>query len=145
LYGVFQKYTYPLEVAAGLDLFVGFRYHTSVEVDGYAVFLDDIEVGGPLSDVKSPTGLPDEISLSQNYPNPFNPTTTIIWTVPTSSKVTLKIHNLLGQEVGTLVDGDMSPGEFRTTWDASGYPAAVYFYRLQVGTSVQTRKLVLVK
>ncbi|MEK9135868.1 MAG: T9SS type A sorting domain-containing protein, partial [Bacteroidota bacterium] len=99
----------------------------------------------PLTDVKPSLGLPDEMTLSQNYPNPFNPSTTIVWTVPTASKVTLKIYNPLGQVVGTLVDADMDPGEYATTWDATGFPAGAYFYRLQIGSQVQTRKLVLVK
>lgn len=145
LYGVFKRYAYSVADAAGLDIFVGFRYHINVSVDGYVVFLDDVQVAGPLTGVNPNKGLPSGIVLSQNYPNPFNPSTTIQWTVPTASRVVLRIFNLLGQEVGTLVDADMEPGEYRTTWDASGFPAGAYFYKLQVGNSVQTRKLVLVK
>jgi hypothetical protein len=145
LYGVFRKYTYPLGVAAGLNIFVSFRYHIIVDVDGYAVQVDDIQVAGPLTDVQPPRGLPEEVLLSQNYPNPFNPSTTIQWTVPAKSMVTLKIFNLIGQEVGTLVESDMEAGEYRTTWDARGFTTGAYFYRLQVGNTVQTRKLVLVK
>lgn len=144
-YGVFQQYKYPLRDAAGLNIFISFRYHTNVSIDGFVVFLDDVEVSGPLTDVQPSTGPPSEMVLSQNYPNPFNPSTTILWTVPGASRVTLKIYNLLGQEVGTLVDSEMDPGTYRTAWDASGFPAGAYFYRLQIGNSVQTRKLVLVK
>lgn len=145
LYGVFRKYTYSLQDAAGLNIFVGFRYHTDVSFDGFCVYVDDIQVAGPLTDVQAPNGLPRDISLSQNYPNPFNPSTTIMWAVPVASRVTLKIFNVLGQEIGTLVNGEMGPGEYSTAWDASRFPTGAYFYRLQVGGSVQTRKLVLVK
>lgn len=145
VYGVFQKYTFSLRDAAGFNVFISFRYHTDVTVDGFVVFLDDVQVAGPLTDVGPSRGLPAEVSLAQNYPNPFNPSTTIEWTVPTASKVSLKIFNLLGEEVGTLVDADMSPGEYRTTWNASGFPTGMYFYRLQVGGAVQTRKLILAK
>jgi len=144
-YGVFRQYKYSLRDAAGLSIFISFRYHMDVSIDGYVVFLDDVEVSGPLTDVQPSNGMPDGIALSQNYPNPFNPSTTIQWTVPTKSKVTLKIFNLLGQEVGSLVDSDMEAGEYRTTWDARGFTTGAYLYRLQVGNSVQTRKLVLVK
>ncbi len=145
LYGVFQKYAFSLSDAAGLNIFISFRYHTNVSVDGYVVHVDDIQIAGPLTDVRPSNGPPEDIALSQNYPNPFNPSTTIMWTVPTSSKVTLKIFNPLGQEIGTLVDADMNPGEYSTAWDARGYPTGAYFYRLQIGNTVQTRKLVLVK
>ena len=144
-YGVFRQYKYSLGDAAGLNIFISFRYHTNVAADGFAVFLDDVEVSGPLTDVERSRGIPDEMTLLQNYPNPFNPSTTIQWSVPTVSKVTLKIFDPLGQEVGTLVDSDMEPGEYRTTWDARGFTTGAYFYRLQVGNAVQTRKLVLVK
>jgi hypothetical protein len=145
LYGVFKKYSYSLQDAIGFNIFVGLRYHIDVSVDGYAVHLDDIQVAGPLTEVRPSRGIPDMITLSQNYPNPFNPSTTIVWTVPTASKVTLKIYNPLGQEVGTLVDAKMDPGEYSTAWDARGFPTGAYFYRLQIGNTVQTRKLVLVK
>ena len=146
-YGVFRKYSFDVSPAAGLNLYVGFRYHTDVSIDGYAVFLDDVQVAGPLTDVRpSPLdNLPEDLTLAQNYPNPFNPSTTIVWTVPKDAKVSLKIFNLLGQEVGTLVDATMEPGVYRTTWDASNFPAGAYFYRLQVGGESITRKLVLAK
>jgi hypothetical protein len=146
-YGVFQKYTFNVSDAAGLNLYVGFRYHINVSVDGYVVFLDDVQVAGPLTDVHpSPlSNLPEDLTLAQNYPNPFNPSTTIVWTVPRDSRVVLKIFNLLGQEVGILVDASMEPGVYRTTWNASNFPAGAYFYRLQVGNELITRKLVLAK
>jgi len=80
--------------------------------------------------------------LSSNYPNPFNPSTTIEYALPHSGYATLRIYNVLGEEVATLVDGDHAAGTFTATWDASDLPSGVYFYRLTAGEYVQTRKMV---
>jgi len=88
---------------------------------------------------------PAEYSLEQNYPNPFNPSTTIEIALPHSGFVTLKIYNVLGEGVTTLVEGNHAAGTFKATWDASGLPSGVYFYRLVAGEYVQTKKMVLIK
>jgi hypothetical protein len=88
---------------------------------------------------------PSEYLLSQNYPNPFNPSTTIEFALPHSSFVTLRVYNALGEEVAALVAGDHAPGTFKATWDASGMPSGVYFYRLTAGEYVQTKKAVLMR
>lgn len=74
--------------------------------------------------------LPVSFDLRQNYPNPFNPSTSIEYTLPEFSRVTLKVYNLLGQEVKTLVDEEVDAGENSAEWDASGTASGVYFYRL---------------
>ncbi len=145
LYGTFKRYAFPVGVAAGQDLFVGFRYHTNVTIDGFVVYLDDVLVKGPLTGVTTLGGIPTEVSLAQNYPNPFNPSTTIEWSVPATSKVRLSIYNLIGQEVASLADGTMDPGQYRATWNASGLPSGVYLYRLQVGATTLSRKLVYLR
>ena len=89
--------------------------------------------------------VPTEHSLTQNYPNPFNPGTTIEFTLPKVGYVTLKVYNVLGEEVAALVVGDHAAGTFKATWDASGMPSGVYFYRLTAGEYVQTMKAVLMK
>ncbi|MGB5872379.1 MAG: T9SS type A sorting domain-containing protein [Bacteroidota bacterium] len=89
--------------------------------------------------------LPQSYSLHQNYPNPFNPGTTIEYALPRSSYVTLKVYNLLGEEVTTLASGEYAPGVFEVIWDASEMPSGVYFYRLTAGEHVQTKKKVLMK
>jgi hypothetical protein len=107
----------------------------------------------------NPTGVtpPDEnvpttFSLSQNYPNPFNPTTTIQFSVGSASgrtgepaRVTLKVYDVLGGEVLTLVDERKQPGVYAVTWDASTVPSGVYFVRLTAGSFSQTRKAEVVK
>ncbi|MGB6120949.1 MAG: T9SS type A sorting domain-containing protein, partial [Bacteroidota bacterium] len=85
--------------------------------------------------------LPEEYALYQNYPNPFNPTTTIEFALPQSSDVSLRVFNVLGEEVTTLVDTEMGAGVHRVMWDASGMASGVYLYRLSAGNYVTTKKL----
>jgi hypothetical protein len=90
-------------------------------------------------------GLATDFALSQNYPNPFNPTTTIRFSIPSSSNVRITIYNALGNLVHLLVNGHYAPGQYTATWDASSLPSGVYFYRLQTDTFVDTKRLVLLK
>jgi hypothetical protein len=101
---------------------------------------------GSISGVKaSPTNEPASFRLSPNYPNPFNPSTTITYAVPFQTPVTLKLFNLLGQEVATLVDAIEGPGSKSIRFDARDLPGGVYFYRLQAGSYSATKKLMIVK
>lgn len=84
-------------------------------------------------------------SLRQNYPNPFNPTTTIQFSLPRGSYVVLKLFNMLGEEMTTLVSGELDAGMHKIQWNGAGAASGVYFYRLQAGDFVQTRRLVLLK
>jgi hypothetical protein len=84
-------------------------------------------------------------ALAQNYPNPFNPKTTIEFDLPHAGYVTLKVYNVLGEEVATLVASNHAAGTFNVSWDASDRPSGVYFYRLTAGEYVQTKKAVLMK
>ncbi|MDI6803819.1 MAG: T9SS type A sorting domain-containing protein, partial [Bacteroidota bacterium] len=89
--------------------------------------------------------MPVEYGLSQNHPNPFNPTTIINYQLPIDSWVTLKVYDVLGREVATLVDEFKDGGYYEATWDATNIPSGVYFYRLQAGTYSDTKKLLLIK
>jgi hypothetical protein len=103
----------------------------------------------PLSDintnVKQLSSQPKRFTLSQNYPNPFNPTTTISYELPKESFVSLKVFDLLGREVTTLVSEEMSAGSYSRQWNATNIPSGIYFYRLQAGSFCETKKLVLLK
>jgi hypothetical protein len=83
--------------------------------------------------------------LYQNYPNPFNPSTTIEFDLPKSGEVSLKVFNILGEEVATLVSERLSTGSYSYEWDASNLASGIYLYRLQAGDYVETRKMVLMR
>jgi len=84
-------------------------------------------------------------SLVQNYPNPFNPTTKISWQLPVSSYQTLKIYDVLGNEVATLVNESKPAGSYEVEWNASSLPSGVYIYQLVAGTNIQMKKMLLLK
>lgn len=88
---------------------------------------------------------PSEISLLQNYPNPFNPSTNITFQLPALSKVNLSVFDMLGRKVSVLVDESRSQGTHVVSWDASQFSSGLYFYRLQVGDNIQTKKMLLIK
>lgn len=89
--------------------------------------------------------LPEAFFLSQNFPNPFNPTTSLRMGVPYPADVSLKIFDVLGREVATLVDEEQQPGTYTVVWDASHVAGGIYFARMQAGSFVQTRRLLLLK
>ncbi len=91
--------------------------------------------------------LPNEYTLSQNYPNPFNPSTNIRYSIASTEKVTLKIYDILGNEVATMVNEEKEPGVYRAEFNTQNYQLAsgIYLYRLQAGNFVETRKMVLMK
>ncbi|MBK9097162.1 MAG: T9SS type A sorting domain-containing protein [bacterium] len=97
------------------------------------------------SDIVSVEFLPQKFSLEQNYPNPFNPTTKIRWQSPVGSHQTLKIYDVLGNEVSTLVDEYLPAGSYETEFNADGLSSGIYFYKLQAGSFVETKKMILIK
>ncbi|MFO7524437.1 MAG: T9SS type A sorting domain-containing protein [Ignavibacteriaceae bacterium] len=88
---------------------------------------------------------PNSYNLAQNHPNPFNPTTTIQYSIPQRSNVTLKVYDILGNEVATLVNEEKDRGVFLVTFNASGLVSGVYFYRIQAGSFVETKKMIILK
>ena len=111
----------------------GFIFHT---VTGGETWVDE---------VSQLDFIPTQFALLQNYPNPFNPTTTICFRLPKASAVSLKVYNLLGQEVETLVAGHRAAGEYRIEWNAENLPGGIYLYRLVADDFVETRKMTLLK
>jgi cyclomaltodextrinase / maltogenic alpha-amylase / neopullulanase len=87
----------------------------------------------------------NEFMLNQNYPNPFNPSTKISFQIPNSEFVTLKIYDILGREVKTLVNKEMEKGKYDFDFNASSFSSGIYFYRLKAGSFVDTKKLILMK
>lgn len=93
----------------------------------------------------TPESQPADYQLKQNYPNPFNPSTTIAYSIPGAAFVSMKVFNLLGMEVATLVNGLQDGGNHRITWNASGVTSGVYLYTLKAGEYTQTRSMVLLR
>ena len=89
--------------------------------------------------------VPERYELRQNYPNPFNPSTEISFSVPAAGQTTLKLYDSVGQEVSTLVNGQLQAGSYRVTLNATNLASGVYLYRLQAGTFSAVRKMVLIK
>ena len=113
---------------------------------------EDSSVDAYIVDFRSWVGVKDkdhqflkEIYLEQNYPNPFNPSSIIRFSLPRYQYVTLKVFDVLGREMATLVDGELSPGEHSVVFNAKDLPSGVYFYRLQAGSFAQTKKLILLR
>lgn len=96
------------------------------------------------SSVQNP-GVPKKFDLSQNYPNPFNPSTVIQYQLPDDAFVSLKVYDVLGREVATLVDESKHAGYYEATFSASSLGSGVYFYRMTAGEYNAIRKLLVVK
>jgi len=89
--------------------------------------------------------IPNTITLYQNYPNPFNPTTVIKYQIPELSFVTLKVFDALGNDIATLVNEEKPIGSYEVEFEARNLPSGIYFYRLQAGSFVETKKMILLK
>ena len=100
--------------------------------------------GGALR-VAAPNAAALSYTLDGNYPNPFNPSTEIRFTLPQAQRVTLVVYDLLGRVVARLLDGPLEAGQQRVRFNASGLASGMYLYRLQAGTFVETRRMVLLK
>ncbi|HZY10441.1 MAG TPA: T9SS type A sorting domain-containing protein, partial [Bacteroidota bacterium] len=110
-------------------------------VSGY-----DMSIKGGAVDVRQTiSGIPDQFSLAQNFPNPFNPTTTISFQVTKSEFVSLKIFDVLGREVETLVNSVLNPGTYDVEWDADNASGGVYYYKLSTPSFSEIKKMVLAK
>jgi hypothetical protein len=107
-----------------------------IDYDGTFEYSDIVEVE---------VGLPTEFLLSQNYPNPFNPSTTIRFTISDLRFTILKVYDVLGNEIATLVNDKKPAGSYEINFNAANLPSGVYFYKLQAGNFVETKKMVLIK
>jgi len=108
--------------------------------------VDNLSFDNLITSVSLSSGkLPSKFDLAQNYPNPFNPATSISFDLPLKSFVLLKVFDLIGREVATIVSGELSAGTHTREWNAANMPSGIYFYRLQSDSFSETKKLVLMR
>ena len=113
---------------------------------GSYFLLDDLNLTGTNTSVNDKNFIPAKFSLDQNYPNPFNPSTKIKYDLPENSFVSLKVYNIIGKEVASLVNSVVPAGSHEVVFDATGLNSGIYFYTLKTGNNfVQTRKMILMK
>lgn len=134
-----------------------FRTTTGMTIAGWGddrngssdIYVQNISINGALgypNDIKQNSNIvPDKFELKQNYPNPFNPSTTIKFSIPENSFVSLKIYDVNGREISELVNKNLSQGEYEATFDARNLSSGVYFYTLRTGKFTETKVMSLVK
>jgi hypothetical protein len=135
----------------GVDLILYVGRH--VQIFGYRQFCGSCLVISVTTVIRVPlTGvelvddrLPRQTELLQNYPNPFNPSTVIRYQIASAGSVSLKVYDILGSEVATLVNAPQAPGTYEFSWNASDFPSGMYYYRLQAGGTVMTKKMIYLK
>ncbi len=114
------------------------------DMEGYLTVLQFTETNTSVFEGE-PEQIPNKVVLHQNYPNPFNPTTTIEFSIPQTEFVTVKVYNIVGHEITTLINDELSIGNHSIKWDGSLQPSGVYFVQIESSGFVQTRKMVLLK
>lgn len=139
-----QKRTITESIYIDVDEIKQYKFIAEINSDNDFYWLDTIYFT-PAVNVKEALGLPEEYSLEQNYPNPFNPTTTINYSIPTQSTVILKVYNMLGSEIETLVNEEQKAGFYEINWYAENNSSGVYFYRISTGSYSDTKKMLLIK
>jgi hypothetical protein len=98
-----------------------------------------------LTGIQEDENLANGFRLNQNYPNPFNPATKIDYTVAQATRVTIRVYNVLGEEVATLLNEEVQPGTYQAVFDASRMASGVYYYKMTAGSFTETKKMMLVK
>ncbi|MGE5350707.1 MAG: phosphodiester glycosidase family protein [Acidobacteriota bacterium] len=141
--------TYPVKL---LGMVIQPQYNDTRRVAGQkysgTFYLDNMRLHYPAAVTaveENGRKMPEGYSLRQNYPNPFNPSTVIEFSIMQEGNTSLKVYDLLGREVAMLVNGRLNPGVHRAIWDASGVTSGIYFYRLQSGNFIETKKMLLVR
>jgi hypothetical protein len=136
----YSSYTGNFSAINGLNTGTGISFDTvftSTALLLVTVTASDIE--------ENLISIPKEYALAQNYPNPFNPSTKINYQIPELSFVTIKVYDVLGGEVATLVNEEKPADTYELTWYAEQLPSGIYFYQLKGGEFIETKKMVLIK
>ncbi|OGU77187.1 MAG: hypothetical protein A2V93_12490 [Ignavibacteria bacterium RBG_16_34_14] len=123
-----------------------FNFIAEITSNGWPYWKDTLQLIIPPVGVEEELyEIPTEFLLSQNYPNPFNPNTKIKYSIPQSSNVVIKVFDILGSEIETLVNVEKPAGTYELNWNAANLPSGVYFYQLKAGSFVETNKMILLK
>ena len=139
--GVFSNGNYQMAVTVGQTV-TGSGSNAMYKTQAGVWF----QLGGYLTSVEQiADNMPTEFRLDQNYPNPFNPTTTITFAVPKQALVTIKLYNMLGREIASLVNEELPIGIHKFVFDAEELPTGIYLYRMHADDFMRVRKLMLVK
>jgi subtilisin-like proprotein convertase family protein len=146
----FYKPSRPLDLFSGLDPYGEWKLSI---IDGYAgndgtlnAWSLQIDLDSPILNLDDNLGLtPGHFALYQNYPNPFNPSTKIKFQIVEFGFVTLKVYDVLGNEIANLVNEELSTGTYDVTFDASHFASGIYFYKIQAGNFVETKKMLMIK
>jgi hypothetical protein len=120
-----------------------FNLRAEISRDEYVYWIDSIQLivtGVEYEDIQ-----PLTYNLEQNYPNPFNPSTTFKYSIPTQSKILIKVYDILGNDVANLMDEEKPAGTYEVIWYAENLPSGVYFYQLKAGSFIETKKMLLLK
>ena len=133
--GLKNKYVQSIAIS-GENLFAG-TYSGMWEVPTSQMIIDAVN--------NDKNQIPTSYVLEQNYPNPFNPNTTITFSLPSKSYVRLKVFDLIGREIASIVDEELSAGTYLRQWTAINISSGIYFYRLQSGSFSETKKMVLLR
>jgi photosystem II stability/assembly factor-like uncharacterized protein len=120
-------------------------HNTGWAVGNGGTILKTTTGGATFIEEKEIDKIPNDYLLSQNYPNPFNPSTKIRYSVPQPSEVAIKVFDILGSEIETLVNEEKPAGAYELTWNPTDHPSGVYFYQLRAGDFIQTKKMILIK
>ncbi|MDP3831725.1 MAG: T9SS type A sorting domain-containing protein, partial [Ignavibacteriaceae bacterium] len=117
---------------------------TMKTIKGFSIF-DTLKVMSIPVNINDVESIPNDYSLSQNYPNPFNPITKINYTIPQTGLVTIKVFDILGKEITTLVNEEKKSGNHKIEFNGSKLSSGIYFYQIKSGSFTATKKLVLLK
>ncbi|OGU45068.1 MAG: hypothetical protein A2000_16865 [Ignavibacteria bacterium GWB2_36_8] len=134
-----KLYNYDISLGQSLQNYMGYSItaHPGETGVNFNFTMTDVEEGQSV--------VPNEFSLLQNFPNPFNPSTLISYKLKETGNVQLKVYNILGDEIATLVNELKPAGNYEITWQAVNLPSGIYFYRLQAGSFTDTKKMLLLK
>jgi hypothetical protein len=139
---------YPIRFINNCPDSIYVPFKLDIASNGYVFWTDTFSIfvhKDPSPIETAENNLPLTFDLKQNYPNPFNPRTTIEFSIPKTEFVTLKIYNLLGQEVAALVSEKLTPGNYKYTWDASGFASGLYYYQIKSSEFQKVKKMIVIK